>query len=153
VAKTSEVSGQKLTTAMGISYRYASPEAFERLKSRTVPEADEDKASDVYAFAIIAWELMERKVPWGRLKNDEIQNLVCSNVRLEISAHFRQERNPEDKLWSVIIKLIEACWAQKRHARPKFRDVHDKLKPFKDHFRPEQLRPHHDTMNPRRLHG
>lgn len=41
----------------------------------------EDKSGDIYAYAIIMWELLERKIPWADLNNDEIEFAVRQGKR------------------------------------------------------------------------
>lgn len=42
---------------------------------------EEDKPADVFAFAIVLWELLERKIPWDGLSNDEIEFHVRQGER------------------------------------------------------------------------
>ena len=52
-----------LSAVRGISPRYASPEAFARLKLRnSTTTLEDDKMSDVYSVGVVVWELVTRMV-------------------------------------------------------------------------------------------
>ncbi|BFU18361.1 protein kinase, putative [Entamoeba histolytica HM-1:IMSS-B] len=78
------------------------------------PECYQDKyynASDVFSFAITAWELFYAKEPYSECKSVfDIKNIVINGGRLEID-----EKMP-DKLRSLIVN----CWKQEPNERPNF---------------------------------
>jgi len=53
----------------GFSPRYTAPEVFGRMSTNIATVAvDDEMKSDVYSFAIILWQMMTRKIPWGHCK-------------------------------------------------------------------------------------
>lgn len=117
--------------AVGISYKYAAPEAFNRMQHRGAI-ADESKPVDVYAFAVIVWEMLERKIPFHKVNNKDIEAKVRAGERPPISAKYMDAMKPYDnnKHFSVLVKMIEACWKQDPRERPSFTEVKEKLRPF-----------------------
>ena len=114
------IKGWKQWVVAGLSVRYAAPEVFARLRvsqhpkrisqntsinalSAAVPHSEsavnstveEDKIADVYAFAIVLWELLERKVPWAGLSNEEIEFRVRQGDRPRIE---REAFAPEGEM-------------------------------------------------------
>mmetsp|Transcript_84676 Transcript_84676/g.123930 ORF Transcript_84676/g.123930 Transcript_84676/m.123930 type:complete len:438 (+) Transcript_84676:2-1315(+) len=95
---------------------YKAPEAFD----------DEfDTASEVYAYAIIGWELLTGKVPWEGYSEAKLTKAIIKEERpalpLEIAtAHFGQ--------------LVQACWAQEPKQRPSFALIVTELEAATKHF-------------------
>ena len=88
----------------------------ERLEGQSV-----QKSSDVYSFAITAWELYSSgEIPFSMLPDSIIVSLVLDRERRP----SRPARLQSDDLWSI----ITACWLQDPKGRPIFDDVHIKLK-------------------------
>ena len=88
--------------------KYAAPEV---IKSKQY-----SKASDVYAFSIILYELVTGKKPFAEFKSDfHIQDAVCKGYRPEIPKSVP----------SVYKVLIESCWSQDPDCRPTFSQVVD----------------------------
>ncbi|KAK8880401.1 hypothetical protein M9Y10_003073 [Tritrichomonas musculus] len=75
------------------------------------------KATDVYAFAIIVYEIITNEIPFSNLKAFEIGYKVANNIRPE----FKYE--PPDSYK----QLIESCWSQDPKDRPTFDDIVDDL--------------------------
>ena len=67
------------------------------------------KQVDVYAFAIVMWELVDRSVPFVGWDPLDIKQHVCSGKRLEL---------PRSGIPKPCIQLIERCWAQDPERRP-----------------------------------
>ncbi|KAG8982389.1 hypothetical protein FRB93_008145 [Tulasnella sp. JGI-2019a] len=91
------------------SYRYLSPEAWKGAVS---------KPSDVFSFAVVAYEISTSVIPWGYLSENQVFKLV---VRLQ----ERPERNPPDALpltdreWLT----LEDGWHVDPDARPTFKQI------------------------------
>jgi len=84
------------------TFAYKAPEAFD----------DEfGKPSEVYAYAVIGWELLTGKTPWEGYSEAKLTKAIIKEERpalpLDIAtAHFGQ--------------LVQACWAQEPTQRPSF---------------------------------
>lgn len=76
---------------------------------------DYSNSSDVYAFSMIVYEIITKKVPFNELKNtNEIFNeVVIKNQRPKIN----------EKIPNCYRQLIEMCWAQNKDERPTFDDI------------------------------
>lgn len=64
VGSQNAVVGQKFKNVFGVSLRYAAPEILLRF-SRGGGTLEDFQMADVYAFAILLWELVHRSPPWG----------------------------------------------------------------------------------------
>ncbi len=98
--RQSYIKGLQFVNFFGLSIKYAAPEVFGRATMLTLdaPFEDEMKA-DVYAFAICAWEVITREIPWGKDSKDEIQSKVCNGQRLPI--------NPKNDFERFILSIVE----------------------------------------------
>lgn len=72
-------------------------------------------ASDVYSFAIVAWEVLSREIPWATETHPRgiYIRVFLKGLRPEIPADA-----PAD-----IADIIRTCWTGVPDARPKFADV------------------------------
>lgn len=75
------------------------------------------KATDVYAFAIIVYEIITNEIPFSNFKAFEIGYKITNNIRPE----FKYDTPESYK------KLIESCWSQDPKDRPTFDDIVDDL--------------------------
>eukprot|EP01087_Luapelamoeba_hula_P002896 TRINITY_DN1270_c0_g1_i2.p1 TRINITY_DN1270_c0_g1~~TRINITY_DN1270_c0_g1_i2.p1 ORF type:complete len:683 (-),score=166.80 TRINITY_DN1270_c0_g1_i2:47-2095(-) len=75
--------------------------------------------SDVYAFAIVLWEIMTRKSPFSNVRSfDEFLDDVIDN----------HKRPPlPDDMDANLKKLIEECWSGNAKKRPNFSEILDRL--------------------------
>jgi len=71
------------------------------------------KASDVYAFAIILWEIAARTVPYEGVELEEVKSCVKQGERMDIP-----EGTPK-----AFAALIADCWAQSPEKRPAIEKV------------------------------
>ena len=70
---------------------------------------------DVYSFAVVVWEMIERKIPFPNLSPIETVAAVVNGERPPIS-----EYNP-------LKDLIRQCWSQNPADRPTFPEIFDEL--------------------------
>jgi len=104
----------------GISYPYASPEMFLNANNLSV---EEYQKADVYSFAIVAWEILHRIIPWNGLTTELIKQEVLNGKRPEITI----EAGADGKL--VFFKsLIETCWDSDPNTRVQFKDIVSQIK-------------------------
>lgn len=82
--KAIAVEGQKFREIGGFSPRYAAPEVLASVALGVMNDAEIDKKSDVYSFAIIIWELLTRQTPWDKLTREEITFRVQSGLRVSV---------------------------------------------------------------------
>ena len=69
----------------GFSPRYAAPEVLASACLLVSNDAETDKKSDVYSFAIVLWEMLTRLVPWDGLTKEQIESNVRSGLRVRMS--------------------------------------------------------------------
>jgi serine/threonine protein kinase len=133
----SSLKGQfKKSVMQGISFRYAAPEVFIRyglIEKKTPETVDQAKMSDVYAFGIIIWELLERNIPWTTHSFQEVKEKVVngerppfmlrtgdseetsrwSKAKILVSKQTllrAQTLNAEDRIRRVLANLMTSCW-------------------------------------------
>ena len=87
------------------------------------PELFKDNAysekTDVYAFAILVYEIITKKVPYNGLNSLYIiYHVVNDNLRPEL----------DDTVPIAYRELIESCWNQDPEKRPTFKNIIDELK-------------------------
>lgn len=125
------VKGMKEAQAVGISYRYAAPEAFNRMYNKGAFNT-ESKPVDVFAFAVMVWELFERKVPFHKITNKEVESKIKSGERPMISPKFKDLNKPPNgnRHYTLLVKIAEACWKHNPSERPTFAELKEKLRPF-----------------------
>lgn len=79
------------------------------------------KAGDVYAFAIMVFEIMTLKKPYCQYNNlnfSRLSKMVIEGVRPEI----------DSPIPDAYKELIESCWKQDSESRPTFEEIADVLK-------------------------
>ena len=86
------------------------------------PEIWEDnhysKASDVYAFAFVVYQIITSETPFKGCNLYQVQNKVCKGIRPPIT-----------KVPSEAYRLlIESCWDKDPESRPSFDEIRSKLK-------------------------
>jgi len=122
VTATSKLFNQKFSTVVGLSPRYAAPEVFARSHLPTlVPDPEEEKKADVFAFGVVAWELMTREVPWDDTPNEQIEVRVRSGKRLT------PPLVNGDILIQTMNDIASACWVEQPPKRPTIQDIHKRL--------------------------
>ena len=96
------------------TYPYISPEIYEN--------QEYSKASDVYAFSLIVYEILTSQKPFFGSTFYEIMMNVTKGHRPEI----------KDDLPNCFKKLIQDCWSQDPSKRPSFDDILKKLRNDKE---------------------
>ncbi|KAG6917279.1 hypothetical protein DXG01_003227 [Tephrocybe rancida] len=110
----------------GGTVRWQAPELFD-------PEGEEEKrnseASDMYAWACVAYEIFAGHMPFARLTRE-------ATIMNRVSSGERPERPPiPSDSWSVwgltedIWSIMEACWSAEPEARPSAQLVIDRVAP------------------------
>jgi len=75
---------------------------------------------DVYAFGILMWEVLARRVPFNGWKPADIVAHVTSGKRPDMSAStFGLEADAVGDL----MQLMQRCWAQDAAERPEFSEL------------------------------
>merc|ERR1712100_633827 len=75
-------------------------------------------ACDTYSFAVLMWEVVERRGPFESIKAWSVPQLVMKGARPAITAD----------LWpDPLLKLVKRCWDQNPKKRPNFKQVYDEL--------------------------
>lgn len=121
----------------GMSCRYAAPEVFARVYLQnakrkdstllTVPkdqdinyaeyfkrisdEGEVEMKGDVYAFAIILWEILARQMSWPKLNNEEIEYKVREGERPPIDAEIAERAKNNDAL-KTFVEVMKNAWHQ-----------------------------------------
>lgn len=95
--------------------------------------SDDEKMADVYAYGIVVWEMLAKRMCWHGLTNDEVEWQVREGHRPEFT---------EDELATVqsnvtstlLFDVAVASWVQSANERPTFevirsglQDLYDKL--------------------------
>ena len=75
------------------------------------------KASDVYAFGVVLYEIWAREMPWRGVKN--------TKVAVNVSAG-KQMRLP-DSAPDIVRRLMTECWNKQPSKRPAMQDVQKQL--------------------------
>ena len=75
--------------------------------------------SDVYSYAMVLWEIYDRRLPWTGLKPQQIlSKVLIKRARPEVPKDM-----PDD-----MVSLMRRAWADKPDARPSFGEICKQLK-------------------------
>ena len=101
-----------------LSKRYASPETFAMFESEKLHQSltMQDQVMDIYAFGIILWELLERKMPWEGKDYLTIRRCVCSGERPPISHEIEEST---DRILVAMLNSMKSAWSHDPIQRPK----------------------------------
>ena len=102
-----------VTSGGGVNPRWLAPEIL-RGESCT-------KASDVFSFGVIMWEILTRRVPWDRETTWSIVGQVQNGGRLRVDDDTVERTDDmDDESVEEYIALMQACWDQDPEKRPEF---------------------------------
>ena len=111
-----------MVNVKGFSPRYAAPEVFAHSRLEHVGiNLVQEQRSDIYAFGVVMWEIIERSKPWEGYSFDDIE------------LHVRQGKRPspipttDDDRIKVLIELLQLCWREDLNSRPRAINVVQKL--------------------------
>eukprot|EP01119_Soliformovum_irregulare_P019928 TRINITY_DN6400_c0_g1_i1.p1 TRINITY_DN6400_c0_g1~~TRINITY_DN6400_c0_g1_i1.p1 ORF type:complete len:814 (-),score=151.96 TRINITY_DN6400_c0_g1_i1:13-2454(-) len=96
-----------LAANVNVPYRWCSPEVFKTHQF--------SKASDVWSFGVVLWEITEQKKPYYEMTNKEVISYVLKGGRL----NRPQKVTVPDRFW----EMMRACWVPEPHRRPTFKEL------------------------------
>jgi len=85
------------------------------MKATAITTSEFDKASDVYSYAIILWELLERRVVWAHVSVEQVEQLVTMGNRPPIS---NSNQNTKESMRRGMVSLMQDCWSSMGFERP-----------------------------------
>ena len=81
-------------------------------------------ASDVFAFAIILWELLTFEMPYGTMRNVTVLNFLAGqDGRPALPADLNTVPGGPFEGIQEYVDLMQACWATSPAARPSFVEI------------------------------
>jgi len=94
--------------------RWTAPEVLTKFKV--------SRASDVWSFGVVMWEMIEAKTPWYDKQNSEVLDLVCNQQQYlpKPKATFEY---PANEVYALMVQ----CWQFDPNLRPSFDDLFFKL--------------------------
>lgn len=105
-----------VTSGGGVNPRWLAPEIL-RGESCT-------KASDVFSFGVIMWEILTRRVPWEGETTWSIVGQVQNGERLRVDDTTLERTDDMDgESVDEYIALMQACWDQDPAKRPEFAEI------------------------------
>lgn len=104
--------GGVLPERLASTPRYASPQVFSN-------EQAPDKASDVYSFSILLWELMALKKPFGEIRDLELFEMVVVKGKRRLPL----KPIPTKRL----VSLITSAWSHSPDERPSMKEMRQVL--------------------------
>mmetsp|Transcript_46218 Transcript_46218/g.128808 ORF Transcript_46218/g.128808 Transcript_46218/m.128808 type:complete len:291 (+) Transcript_46218:131-1003(+) len=78
--------------------------------------------ADVFSFAMVAFEVAFRHVPFESLDAHQVARQTIAGVRPDM-----EEDVPADEVPEGLLEIIRECWHQEPAARPSFADVRTKV--------------------------
>ncbi|KAJ3564018.1 hypothetical protein NP233_g8566 [Leucocoprinus birnbaumii] len=112
-----------MSEAQGCTYRWLAPELSESM----LGASRRTEASDVWAFGLVCYEIVTRKLPYHELNECQVLREVISG-RLPTQP---QQSSSDDSALTMIFEqtweLIKVCLEQKPDRRPKSRWIVEKL--------------------------
>ena len=100
------------------------------------------KASDVFAYGVVLWELLTLEFPWSTANPWQIVSTVIGGGRLEIPPRGRLP-GADTRTFAgldAFVRLIRACWAQNHLDRPSFQEIIAQLRWGGGAFEPRNAR-------------
>jgi predicted Ser/Thr protein kinase len=95
----------------GGTFEYMAPE----LLSAGFNHVAFNEKCDVYSYAVMCWEMVERDIPYRGRKKDAIQANLMQGHRLP----FQNNNNADPDM----VSLISSCWHQDASQRPTFEEI------------------------------
>ncbi|CAD5218958.1 unnamed protein product [Bursaphelenchus okinawaensis] len=86
------------------------------------------QTGDVYSFAIICSELLNREIAWDASENDDDIDEIIYRLKRGGATPFRPNIHPPDDVDTNIVLLIKDCWAEIPENRPTMENVRVMLK-------------------------
>jgi len=80
------------------------------------------EASDVFAFGVIVWEILTRRIPWEELNEYQIVFQMTEKSDSPLAATARTLILP-DTAPSGFDAVVKSCWATQPEHRDKFKDL------------------------------
>uniref|UniRef100_A0A1I7RUG3 Guanylate cyclase n=1 Tax=Bursaphelenchus xylophilus TaxID=6326 RepID=A0A1I7RUG3_BURXY len=87
-----------------------------------------NQPGDVYSFAIICSELLNREIAWDATESEDDIDEIIYRLKRGGSTPFRPNIHPPDEVDSNIVLLIKDCWAENPDSRPTMENVRVMLK-------------------------
>ena len=115
---TAAATSRTKTHAAGGTLAYRAPETF---------GGKYTKASEVYSFAIVMWELMTGQRPWHR--DAEGRPYMEVNVMHLVAIRGKRPELPAAARAGPLPAMIRRCWATEPKKRPTFEEIVSKLTP------------------------
>merc|ERR1712060_744442 len=78
--------------------------------------------ADVFSFAMVAYEVAFRHVPYERLDAHSVARQTLAGIRPDMD-----EDDTEGDVPPALLELITNCWAQEPDARPSFVDIRHRM--------------------------
>lgn len=114
LSKVKHSSRMSRQTGMTGTVNYASPEVIRGSKF--------SEASDVFAYGVILWELLTRRIPWEDLNEYQIVFQMTSQLESPLAATAKALEIP-DSAPELYRKIIHGTWATQPERRSTFKEV------------------------------
>ena len=113
VTAANRATGNSVSTSVNLhSPRWSAPEVLDT--------GDYSKASDVYSFGIVLWEILTLQLPWAEWSHWQVLHAV---IELEERPEIPADVSPRFHALDKFIQLMRLCWSQKSVDRPTFETI------------------------------
>lgn len=114
------------------TYNYMAPETFTGIN-----EDESAKASDIYSFGMVIYEMLTLRTPWKRCQMMDVYSNVMNGERPAWPIKDRDE-DYYRPIPNELQQLVEKCWLQDPQARPTAEQLFDCLNTYLRHTRHTQ---------------